>query len=157
MGMPYPQAPYQPAYPYGDPAMGYQMQYPYPQMPMNYPGMYPQMGPPMGMYPPAAPTYAPPASQPAGLPEPETGERGYGIRRCLNVRLPDPKTTGAKAPPPPPAPQPAPAPQAAAPPAGEENPLGAAAKSEEQKQAPPVKPSEGAADILKKYTQRRPV
>jgi predicted component of type VI protein secretion system len=158
MGMPYPQAPYQPAYPYGAPAMGYQMQYPYPQMPMNYPGMYPQMGPPMGMYPPAAPSYAPPGSQPAGLPEPEpepeNEDTGSAI---LNVRLPDPKTTGAKAPPALPVPQAAPAPQAAAPPPGEENPLGAAAKPEEQKQAPPVKPSEGAADILKKYTQRRPV
>jgi predicted component of type VI protein secretion system len=153
MGMPYPQAPYQPAYPYGVPTMGYQPQYPYPQMPMAYPGMYPQMGPPMGMYPPAAPSYAPPPSQPAVPEEPENDDTASSI---LNVKLPDPKTTGAKAaapPPPPPAPEPV---QQASVPSGEANPMGTP-PAEEKKAAPPVKPSEGAADILKKYTQRRPV
>ena len=89
-------------------------------------------GTPDGYVSAVAPSYAPPASQPAALPEPEPENEDTGSS-IQNVRLPDPKTTGAKAPPP--APQPAPAPQAAAPPAGEENPLGAAAKSEEQKQS----------------------
>lgn len=150
MGMPYPQAPYQPAYPYMAPGMGYQPQYPYPQMPMGYGGMYPQMGPPMGMYPQPAPAYSPP--QPAALPEPEPEDASS----MPGVRLPDPKTTGAKAPAPPP-PPPAPEPQKPAEAAGGEgNPLGGATE-EKKPEPPPVKPSEGAADILKKYTQRRPV
>jgi len=153
MGMPYPQAPYQPGYPYMAPGMGYQPQYPYPQMPMGYGGMYPQMGPPMGMYPQATPAYSPPP-QPAPAAEPEIEDSSS---TALNIRLPDPKTTGAKAaaPPPPPPVAPEPVKQDAKEEA-EGNPLGSA--PEEKKPEPPaVKPSEGAADILKKYTQRRPV
>jgi pSer/pThr/pTyr-binding forkhead associated (FHA) protein len=152
MGMPYPQGPYQPAYPYMAPSMGYQPQYPYPQMPMGYPGMYPQMGQQMGMYPQQAPAYAPPPPQPAAAPEPENDDSSSSMP---NVRLPDPKTTGAKAPaPPPPPPAPEPAKPVAESPT-EANPL--AGKIEEKKPEPQVKPSEGAADILKRYTQRRPV
>jgi predicted component of type VI protein secretion system len=152
MGMPYPQAPYQPGYPYMAPGMGYQPQYPYPQMPMGYGGMYPQMAPPMGMYPQqAAPAYAP-AAQPSAPPEPEV-EEAQASSSMLNVRLPDPKTTGAKAPEPPPqAPQPAKTETASPAADGGEN-----AAQEKKPDPPPVKPSEGAADILKKYTQRRPV
>jgi hypothetical protein len=154
MGMAYPQAPYQPGYPYMAPSMGYQPQYPYPQMPMGYPGMYPQMGPQMGMYQPqpAAPAYAPP--QPTAAPEAQEQEDDTA-NSMPNVRLPDPKTTGAKAPAPPAAPAvPEPAKQVAATDA-EGNPLAGA--TEEKKPEPPAKPSEGAADILKRYTQRRPV
>lgn len=154
MGMPYPQGPYQPAYnPYMAPSMGYQPQYPYPQMPMGYPGMYPQMNPQMGqqmgMYPPSGPAYAPPPSQPAAAPEPQNEDSSNSM---ANVRLPDPKTTGFKAAAPPPPPPPAN--EVAASPT-EGNTGGPA--TEEKKPEPPVKPSEGAADILKKYTQRRPV
>jgi pSer/pThr/pTyr-binding forkhead associated (FHA) protein len=152
MGMPYPQQPYQPGYPpYMTPGMGYQPQYPYPQMPMGYGGMYPQMAPPMGMYPPAAPSYAPPA-QPAAPPEPPIEDPSQANSSMLNVRLPDPKMTGAKAPEPPPAPP------AAKPETSEAAANGEGSASQEKKpEPPPVKPSEGAADILKKYTQRRPV
>jgi|HubBroStandDraft_6_1064221.scaffolds.fasta_scaffold67009_2 pSer/pThr/pTyr-binding forkhead associated (FHA) protein len=152
MGMPYPQAPYQPAYPYMPPGMGYQPQYPYPQMPMGYGGMYPQMGAPMGMYPQPAPVYSPPA-QPIAEPEPQEDDPANS---ALDIRLPDPKTTGAKAaapPPPPPAPEP-PKPVDEA--STDGNPLGAATEAKKP-EPPPLKPSEGAADILKKYTQRRPV
>jgi predicted component of type VI protein secretion system len=152
MGMPYPQAPYQPAYPqYMPPGMGYQPQYPYPQMPMGYGGMYPQMAPPMGMYPQSTPGYAP-APQPAADPEPQV-EQPTTDSSMATVRLPDPKTTGAKAatpPPPPPAAKPVETPDAAANGSGNES-------QEKKPDPPPVKPSEGAADILKKYTQRRPV
>jgi predicted component of type VI protein secretion system len=147
MGMPY-QQPYQPAYnPYMPPGMGYQPPMGYPQMPMGYPGMYPQMG---GYA--AAPTYAPPQAQPAAIPEPAPSDEPVSMP---SVRLPDPKTTGAKAPPPPP-PPPAPEPEKVEETATDPNqpsPFG------EQKAAttPTVKPSENAADILKKYTQRRPV
>jgi predicted component of type VI protein secretion system len=151
MALPY--QPYQPAYnPYLPPGMGYQTPMGYPQMPMGYPGMYPQMG----GYAPPAPNYAPP--QPAvATPEPPAPQNEEPVS-MPTVRLPDPKTTGAKAPPPPPPPpEPEPAPEAAANPNGDPNnsaPFG------EQKPAaapPSAKPSEGAADILKKYTQRRPV
>jgi predicted component of type VI protein secretion system len=148
MGMPFPQAPYQPMYPsYMPPGMGYQAPFAYPQMPMAYPGMYP----PMGGYAPA-PMYSPPQPAPAAAPAaadpPPQDDEAVSMP---TVRLPDPKTTGAKAPaPPPPPPAPAPAPVAT------DN--GGEPKKEEPKPAPPpVKPSEGAADILKKYTQRRPV
>jgi len=145
MGMPY-QPPYQPAYsPYMPP---YQPPLGYPQMPMGYPGMYPQMG---GYAP--APAYAPP--QPAiATPEPQAqNDEPVSIPA---VRLPDPKTTGAKAPATPPPPPPAAEPAKAEATSGDPNepsPFG------EQKPAPQpaVKPSENAADILKKYTQRRPV
>jgi pSer/pThr/pTyr-binding forkhead associated (FHA) protein len=151
IGMPYPQAPYQPAYPYMAPSMGYQPQYPYPQMPMGYPGMYPQMGPQMGMYPPAAPTYAP--QQPTAAPEPQSDDSASSM---MTTKLPDPKTTGAKAPaPPPPPPAAVPAKPVDAP-SAEGNPLGGGTE-EKKPEPPPVKPSEGAADILKRYTQRRPV
>jgi predicted component of type VI protein secretion system len=151
MGMPYPQAPYQPAYPpYMTPGMGYQPQYPYPQMPMGYGGMYPQMAPPMGMYPQSTQGYAP-APQPTADPEPQA-EESKSDSSVPMVRLPDPKTTGAKAAaPPPPAPaKPAESPEASTNGGGEES-------QEKKPDPPPVKPSEGAADILKKYTQRRPV
>jgi len=153
MGMPYPQAPYQPAYPpYMTPGMGYQPQYPYPQMPMGYGGMYPQMAPPMGMYPQSTPGYAP-APQPTAEPEPQV-EEPTSDSSMPTVRLPDPKTTGAKAAAPPPAaPQPAKPAESPEPAAN-----GNGNESQEKKpEPPPVKPSEGAADILKKYTQRRPV
>jgi predicted component of type VI protein secretion system len=153
MGMPYPQAPYQPPmYPYMPPGMGYQQPFAYPQMPMHYPGMYP---PQMVGYPPPAPApmYAPP--QPAATPAPEPEEdEAVSIP---TVRLPDPKTTGAKSAAPPPPPTPAAA-APTPPPAAPGNEMGGEMKNEEAKPAaPPVKPSEGAADILKKYTQRRPV
>ncbi|HEV3299862.1 MAG TPA: FHA domain-containing protein [Planctomycetaceae bacterium] len=146
MGMPY-QPPYQPAYnPYMPPGMGYQTPMGYPQMPMGYPGMYPQIG---GYA--AAPTYAPQQAQPAAIPEPAPSDEPVSMP---TVRLPDPKTTGAKTPPPPP--PPAPEPEKAEETATDPNqpsPFG------EQKPAtnPTVKPAENAADILKKYTQRRPV
>jgi predicted component of type VI protein secretion system len=153
MGMPYPQAPYQPAYPpYMTPGMGYQPQYPYPQMPMGYGGMYPQMAPPMGMYPQSTPGYAP-APQPTADPEPQVEESKSDSSMPM-VRLPDPKTTGAKAAAPPPV---APAPEKPAEsPEGTTN-GGGNELQEKKPEPPPVKPSEGAADILKKYTQRRPV
>jgi hypothetical protein len=149
MGMPY-QPPYQPAYnPYMPPGMGYQ---PYPQMPMGYPGMYPQMG----GYGAPAPTYAPQPpqqQQPAAAAEPAQADEPVSMP---SVRLPDPKTTGAKAPDPPPAPAPAPEPEKPVEESLDPNnpsPFGA--------QKPAVnanaKPAENAADILKKYTQRRPV
>jgi hypothetical protein len=149
MGMPY-QPPYQPNYnPYLPPGMGYQTPMGYPQMPMGYPGMYPQMG---GYA--AAPSYAPPQQQPA----PATPEPAAAIEEPAtpSVRLPDPKTTGAKAPappPPPPAPEPEPAAEKAVDP-NDPAPFGG-----EQKSAvsPNAKPADNAADILKRYTQRRPV
>jgi hypothetical protein len=120
----------------------------YPQMPMGYPGMNPQMG---GYAP--APTYTP--QQPA-VATPEPPAQNDEPVSIPSVRLPDPKTTGAKAPPPPPPPAPAPEPPKSEATSGDPNepsPFG------EQKPAaqPTVKPSENAADILKKYTQRRPV
>jgi hypothetical protein len=74
-----------------------------------------------------------------------------------NVRLPDPKTTGARAPAPPPAPALAPEPEKA--PESAADPNNPAPFAGEQKPAanPNAKPSDNAADILKKYTQRRPV
>jgi hypothetical protein len=145
MGMPY-QPQYQPAYnPYMPPGMGYQ---PYPQMPMGYPGMYPQMG---GYA--AAPTYAPPQQQPAASPEAAPSDEAVSMP---TVRLPDPKTTGAKAPPPPPPPAPAPEPEKTE--ESSEDPNNPSPFGEQKPAAAPnVKPAENAADILKKYTQRRPV
>ncbi|HET6328110.1 MAG TPA: FHA domain-containing protein [Planctomycetaceae bacterium] len=148
MGMHY-QPPYQPAYnPYLPPGMGYQA---YPQMPMGYPGMYPQMG---GYG--AAPSYAPPQQQQPPAAEPELAPSEEPVS-MPNVRLPDPKTTGAKAPAPPPAPAPAPEPEKA--PESPADPNNPAPFAGEQKPAanPNAKPSDNAADILKKYTQRRPV
>jgi hypothetical protein len=148
MGMPY-QPPYQPAYnPYMPPGMGYQ---PYPQMPMGYPGMYPQMG---GYA--AAPTYAPPQQQqqPVAAPEPAPADEPVSMP---TVRLPDPKTTGAKTPEPPPKPVPAPEPEKVAEPAVDPNEASPFGQQKPQAVAPDAKPSENAADILKKYTQRRPV
>jgi hypothetical protein len=105
------------------------------------------------MYQPAAPSYAPP--QPIAAPESQETHEDDTANEIPNVRLPDPKTTGAKAPAPPPAPAaPEPAKQVAAS-TTEGNPLAGA--TEEKKPEPPAKPSEGAADILKRYTQRRPV
>jgi hypothetical protein len=146
MGMPY-QPPYQPAYPYMPPGMGYQQPMSYPQMPMGYPGMYPQMG---GYA--VAPSYAPQQQQPAPAPEPAPAEEPVSIP---SVRLPDPKTTGAKAPAPPPPPPPEPE----KPPEPEANSNEPPAFGVEAKPAAPpnVKPADNAADILKKYTQRRPV
>jgi hypothetical protein len=148
MGMPY-QPQYQPAYPYMPPGMGYQTPMGYPQMPMGYPGMYPQMG---GYA--AAPSYAPQQQQqPVASPEPAV--QNDEPVSMPSVRLPDPKTTGAKVPEPPPPPPPEP--EQTAEPSGDPNEQGAF--GEEKKAAPPpnVKPADNAADILKKYTQRRPV
>jgi pSer/pThr/pTyr-binding forkhead associated (FHA) protein len=148
MGMPY-QPPYQPAYnPYMPPGMGYQ---PY-QMPMGYPGMYPQMG----GYGAPAPTYAPPPQQqPVTTPDPTPSEEAVSMP---SVRLPDPKTTGAKAPEPKPVAAPEPEPEkpveAVADP---NNPSPFGEQPKPQAVSPNAKPSENAADILKKYTQRRPV
>lgn len=138
MGMPYPQAPYQMGYPYMPPGMGYQPHFSYPQMPMGYPGMYPQMG----GYAPPAQAYPP---QPTATPEPQEEE----AESAPSVRLPDPKTTGAK-PPEPPAPKPAE-------PVATEEATGDGSTKEPEKKAPEVKPSQKAADILKNYPQRRPV
>jgi predicted component of type VI protein secretion system len=153
MGIPY-QQPYQPQYqppynPYMPPGMGYQ---PYPQMPMGYPGMYPQMG----GYGAPAPAYAPPPQQPVVTAEPVQNDEPVSMP---TVRLPDPKTTGAKAPEAPPAPAPAPEPEK---PVEASVDLNNPSPFGEQKAAAPAvnpnaKPSENAADILKKYTQRRPV
>jgi predicted component of type VI protein secretion system len=150
MGMPY-QPPYQPPYnPYMPPGMGYQAPLGYPQMPMGYPGMYPQMGgyAAAPAYPPAQPAIAMP-EQPAQNDEPVS---------MPSVRLPDPKTTGAKpAAPPPPPPAAAPEPEKAA---ASEDPNAPSPFGEQKPQSavnPNAKPSENAADILKKYTQRRPV
>jgi pSer/pThr/pTyr-binding forkhead associated (FHA) protein len=147
MSMPY--QPYQPAYNPYMPQMGYQPPMAYPQMPMGYPGMYPQMG---GYAPAPAPTYAP--QQPA-VATPEPAPANDEPVSMPSVRLPDPKTTGAKAAPPPP--PPAPAPEAEKPAEATGDPNEAAPFGQEKKAAPTEKPSENAADILKKYTQRRPV
>jgi hypothetical protein len=113
--------------------------------------MYPQMG----GYGAPGPAYAPPQQQPqpVAAPEPTQSEEPVSMP---SVRLPDPKTTGAKAPEPKPAPAPAPEPEKPVEASADPNnpmPFG------EQKPAvnPEAKPSENAADILKKYTQRRPV
>lgn len=151
MGMPY-QPTYQPAYnPYMPPGMGYQPPM-YPQMPMGYPGMYPQMG---GYAP--APAYAPPQPAPALAPSEPVAQNDEPVS-MPTVRLPDPKTTGAKAAPPPPPPAPAPEPEKPAE-TGDPNEPSPFGEQKPQQSAvnPNAKPSENAADILKKYTQRRPV
>jgi pSer/pThr/pTyr-binding forkhead associated (FHA) protein len=147
MGMPY-QTPYQPPYPYMPPGMGYQQPMSYPQMPMGYPGMYPQMG---GYA--VAPSYAPPQHQPSAAPEPAPAEEPVSMP---SVRLPDPKTTGAKAPapPPPPPPEPEKPPEPAA---NQNEPPAFGMEAKPAAPPPTVKPADNAADILKKYTQRRPV
>jgi hypothetical protein len=152
MSMPYQQH-YQPAYNPYMPQMGYQPPMAYPQMPMGYPGMYPQMG---GYAPAPAPAYAPP--QPA-VATPEPAPVNDEPVSMPSVRLPDPKTTGAKAAAPPP-PPPTPAPEAEQPAETSGDPNEASPFGEAEKKAatnPNVKPSDNAADILKKYTQRRPV
>lgn len=130
MPMQYPQAPM----PYQQPA------YPWMQ-PMPYPGnAYPQYGmyPQAGMYPgqmamyPQQGAMAPPA--PAASTTTPSDEMPI-----LPVKLPDPKTTGAKAAAPP---EPAPA---------EETPAAEAKPAQ-----PQVKPSEKAADIIKSYMHRKP-
>jgi pSer/pThr/pTyr-binding forkhead associated (FHA) protein len=147
MGMPY-QPQYQPAYPYMPPGMGYQQPMSYPQMPMGYPGMYPQMG---GYA--VAPSYPPQQQQPVAAPEPAPAEEAVSMP---SVRLPDPKTTGAKAPEPPPPPPPEPE-KPAEPEANLNEPPAFGADAKPAAPPPNVKPADNAADILKKYTQRRPV
>jgi predicted component of type VI protein secretion system len=135
-GYPIPPAgypPQQPMYP-GQTMPGYP-QFPQPAygMPMAYPPGYP------GMYP--APGYPP---MPYGQPYP--GQMGTATVEAaptdaaaaadaIPVKLPAPESTGIKAPAPPPV--------AAAPADGTAPP------------APPEKPSNSAADIIKQYMQRR--
>jgi hypothetical protein len=161
MSMPYPQQqPYQSGYPYMQPNYGYQPQLSYPQIPMGYPGMYPQQmypqqAPPMGMYPPpnqmpsGGPAYAPPAAATAEPPADET-------EAMPTVRLPDPKTTGAKAPAPPPEPPKAAAPESTEGTGNPEDEWTKKPKVEEKAPVVETNPSTRAADILKNYTQRRP-
>ncbi|MBX3441280.1 MAG: FHA domain-containing protein [Planctomyces sp.] len=109
-------------YPQYAPQFGYPPGYP-------MPGYYPQaMGypPPMGMYP------GMPMQQVPGMPAPASTEAPAGS--TPDVRLPDPETTGAKAPEPPK-------------PAADG---GAAASGK------PATIPETAADIIKQYRTRRP-
>ena len=109
MGMPYPQAPYQPAYPrICRPGWGISRNIPIRKCRWDTGGMYPQMAPPMGMYPPADSRLRSRLLSQLPMPEPQSDESTIRFS-MLDVRLPDPKTTGAKAaaPPPPPAPEPA--------------------------------------------------
>lgn len=134
--LPYPPMPgYAPQPMYGYPQVPYgQMPYPpmpYPQVPMQYPLP--------GMYPPQPVLYG--ASAPSAVPEPISPESPAAESRPKNVaapaiQLPDPATTGAAPPsaPPPPTPE-----------------------EQAQKQAAAAaNPSAKAADIIKKYLQRRP-
>jgi len=136
MGFPMPPAgfPPQTMYP-GQPMMGYP-QYPQPAygMPMGYPAAYPGMYPQQG-YP--AMSYGQPFPGQPGVavaPMPEAAAPSADSGDAIPVKLPDPESTGVKAPAPPPA--------AVAPAAG-----GAPAQ--------PEKPSNSAADIIKQYMQRR--
>ena len=118
MGYGYPMPGQMPMYP---PMPGYMPQ-PYPMQtgyPMAMPGM--PTAPMTPQYPTAAPAAEPASAAPSGSAVAE-----------LPVRLPDPVTTGVKAPPPP-----AGAPTGGAAPAKTEN------------------PSSSAADIIKQYMQRR--
>ncbi len=119
---------------YGQPPLGYPQQYP----PMQYgypgyqmPGYYQQpMGyPQMGMYPGMPPQMMPPQGMPATatVMEPEVAAENSG----LETRLPDPETTGAKAP----------------------EPKPAAAPGDGSK---PVSMRDTAADIINKYRTRPP-
>lgn len=115
------------------PGMPYQPQMPYQGMPNPY-GM-PQPYPPPGMYPPQPSMYPPqpayPQAQPSA-PEPEPSYSGDEEKQAVPpVQLPDPSSTGAKAPEPKPE--------------GEEAPKDNSGD-----------PSHKAADIIKQYMQRRP-
>lgn len=130
-----PGAPYgmQPQYmpPYGMyPPPGYPG-YGYPPMPGYMPQGYQQQP----MYPqyPQYPQQGQQQTETAPPPEKKKGSQGDGD---LSVRLPDPETSGYVAPPPPP------------PPAEGDAKPDAAPKS--------ANPSEQAADIIKKFMQRRP-
>lgn len=119
-------------YPQGYPPPGYPPQYP-PMPNMNYMPGYPmpQMMPGYSL-PGGMPPAAPPAPQ--APPAEEAGQK-KGAKNLVEappVVLPDPETTGAKAPAPPPPPDPN---AAAAPPAR--------------------KPSEAAADIIRNQRSRR--
>ncbi|WP_145030795.1 FHA domain-containing protein [Caulifigura coniformis] len=121
---------------YGQPPLGYPPQYPmqygYPgyQMP-QMPGYYqqPMAYPPMGMYPGVAPQMMPAQGMPASS---TTAEPAATEAPQIEIRLPDPETTGAK----PPEPKPAA-------PAG-------------QSGDKPVSMRDTAADIINKYRTRPP-
>ncbi len=139
MGMPYPQAPYQMGYPYMPPGMGYQPHFSYPQMPMGYPGMYPQMGG-YAAASPGLPTSARGNTRTAGR-----GNRVGAIGPTAGSRRrqgPRPRIPPASTP---------------AEPAATDGANGDGSNKEAEKKPPEVKPSQKAADILKNYTQRRPV
>ena len=132
-GMPvgYPQQqPYMQQNPYGYPGYPPQMQMPQMQMPGYYgQPMYPQMQMPMPQgYGMPQQGMMPQQMQPEAAPEAPAAASGSG----LDVKLPDPASTGAKAPPPPAAPV------AAVPGA-----------------APAVHIPSAAADIIKQYQTRR--
>lgn len=125
-------------------------QQPMPQYPQFQPYPYQQPGAPMG-YPQPMPGYYPGYGQQPGYPQPGYPQPGYPQQGYLQgypsapaqetapqkaeieVRLPPPASTGVKAP--------APIPAA---PAGEAKPAGAQDN-----------PSDQAADIIRKYMQRR--
>jgi len=122
---------------YGQPPLGYPPQYPpmqygYPgyQMP-QMPGYYPQQPmpyPPMGMYPGMQPQMMPGQGMPAAS---AVAEPAVDAAPAIEIRLPDPETTGAKAPEPKPV-----------------APAGDGSK--------PVSMRDTAADIINKYRTRPP-
>lgn len=119
----------------GQPQMGYPMgysgQFMQPYGYPGYPGMYPQMGyPPMGgMYP--QPGMMPMQGYPQQVPvqeAPVEAASGIPSGKEIPVKLPDPESTGAKEP---------------------EVKAGGGKKEPKQ--------SDKAADIIKKYQQRKPI
>jgi pSer/pThr/pTyr-binding forkhead associated (FHA) protein len=118
---------------YGQPPLGYPPQYP-PPMQYGYPGyqmpgyyQQPMGYPPMGMYPGMAPQMMPGQAMPASSTVAEPAVESAAVE----IRLPDPETTGAKAPEPKPA-----------------APAGDGSK--------PVSMRDTAADIINKYRTRPP-
>jgi predicted component of type VI protein secretion system len=107
-------------------AAGYPPQFP--QQPYPYPG-YPPMYP--GYYMPTAP-YGAPAGYPAQVAAPTAAQQA--ANQMPETRLPDPATTGAKAP------EPATKPQG----------------DKADKAGAPANVPESAAGIIKQYLQRRP-
>jgi len=85
---------------YGQPPLGYPQ--PYPQMQYGYPGyqmpgyyQQPMAYPPMGMYPGMAPQMMPGQAMPASS---TVAEPAIDPSATMEMRLPDPETTGAKPP-----------------------------------------------------------
>ena len=89
--------PIQPAYPYMTPGMGYQPQYPYPQMPMDYPRDVSADGPADGHVSASGSLLRSAAVANRPVCRNRRARIEDTASSILNVRLPDPKTTGAKA------------------------------------------------------------